>query len=290
MKEKRTISLLVALICIVAAVSTLMAIFADQGRVPIPYESVRGKVVNLYGTGLYRHMSADVAIQGIAQDYVTLFLGIPLLVISLFSALRGSLRGRFVLAGTLNYFLVTYLFYLAMGMYNALFLCYVILLSASFFAFLIVLLSFQTEELPGAFNSSTPRKSVGGFLIFNACAIALLWLKIVVPPLADGSVFPAELEHYTTLIVQGFDLALCLPVCFVSGLLLIRQKPIGYLAATVTVIFLPLLMTALTAKVIAMAHAGVNVIPVAFIIPSFLLLSLTGAVWMLKSILPVKAE
>jgi copper oxidase (laccase) domain-containing protein len=35
-----------------------------------------------------------------------------------------------------------------------------------------------------------------------------------------------------------------------------HQKPIGYLAATVTIIFLPLLMTALTAKVIAMAHAG----------------------------------
>jgi hypothetical protein len=45
-----------------------------------------------------------------------------------------------------------------------------------------------------SFQSFNAAKDVGGFLIFNACAIALLCLKIVVPPLLDGSVFPAELS------------------------------------------------------------------------------------------------
>src|SRR5690606_11461775 len=73
------------------------------------------------GTGIY---SAEVAPQGIAQDYVTLFPGLPFLWISLAWARKGSLRGRFLLAGVLGYFFVTYLFYLMMGMYNALFLVY----------------------------------------------------------------------------------------------------------------------------------------------------------------------
>lgn len=36
--------------------------------------------------------------------------------------------------------------------------------------------------------------------------IGSLWLGVVVPPLVDGSIYPKELQHYTTLVVQGFDL------------------------------------------------------------------------------------
>jgi hypothetical protein len=68
-------------------------------------------------------MSAEVAPQGIVQDYVTLFLGIPLLFLSLFMANNGSLRGRFLLSGALGYFLVTYLFILLWACIMACFSC-----------------------------------------------------------------------------------------------------------------------------------------------------------------------
>lgn len=54
-----------------------------------------------------------VAIQGIAQDYVTLLVGIPLLLVELYFFRKGSLSGKFLLTGTLLYFMLTYLFYLA---------------------------------------------------------------------------------------------------------------------------------------------------------------------------------
>src|SRR5690606_12235855 len=101
---------------------------------------------------VYRHMSAEVAPQGIAQDYVTLFAGVPLLIIALFYARRGLIRGRLFLAGVLGYFLVTYLFYLVMGMYNYLFLVYTALLGLSFFAFLLTMFSFRDVDLPAAFT------------------------------------------------------------------------------------------------------------------------------------------
>ncbi|NMB81333.1 MAG: hypothetical protein GYA14_05900 [Ignavibacteria bacterium] len=44
-------------------------------------------------------MSTEVAIQGIAQDYITLFAGVPLLLISLFLARKNSLSGLLILAG-----------------------------------------------------------------------------------------------------------------------------------------------------------------------------------------------
>ncbi|OPX85461.1 MAG: hypothetical protein A4E53_03455 [Pelotomaculum sp. PtaB.Bin104] len=82
------------------------------------------------------------------------------------------------------------------------------------------------------------------------------------PPLIECSLYPIALEHYTTLIVQGMDLGLLLPLAVVSGVLLIQKKPFGYLLGPVYFIFLSLLMTALTAKVIAMGIRGYNIIPV----------------------------
>jgi len=284
MKNKKVISVLVIVVAIIAIIAASSGIFSHGGNGPHEYLSIRGKTVTIYGDGLYRHMSADVAIQGIAQDYVTLFLAVPLLLISLIFAMKGSLRARFLLAGILNYFLVTYLFYLEMAMYNEMFLAYVILTGTSFFAFVILLLNFDIQKLPVLFSSNIPVKFIGGFLIFNSIVIALLWLSVVIPPLIDGSVIPDAVDHYTTLTVQGLDLALFLPISFVSGFLLIKRKPFGYLMSTVTLVFLPMLMTALTAKIIAMALEGVNVIPAVFIIPSILLISIICSIFLLRNI------
>lgn len=56
---------------------------------------------------------------------------------------------------------MTYLFYLVMGMYNALFLVYVFLLGASFFSFILNLSLFDVTKLPAAFHPATPVKTTG---------------------------------------------------------------------------------------------------------------------------------
>lgn len=284
MKHRKSITILSSVIVLLAIIAASVGIFSSGGPGPYQVETVRGDTVTVYGKGIYKHMSVDVAPQGIAQDYVTLFVAVPLLIISLIWARRDSLRGRFLLAGTLGYFLVTYLFYLVMGMYNALFLVYVILLGTSFFAFAQVLLSIYTNELPPQFKESTPVKWAGGFLIFNSIAIGMMWLGIVVPPLLERTIIPDQVQHYTTLIVQGLDLALLLPLSFVSGLLLIRKRPFGYLLAPVYFVFLSILMGALTAKIIAMGMLGQNVIPAIVIIPLLGLISITCSIFIFKNI------
>ncbi|MDV7393351.1 hypothetical protein RZS08_18405, partial [Arthrospira platensis SPKY1] len=84
------------------------------------------------------------------------------------------------MSGVLGYFLVTYLFYTAMGMYNVLFLAYVALLGLSFFGFVLSLLRFEVSGVAAFFSEKTPNRFAGGFLIFNAVSIALLWLSMVV--------------------------------------------------------------------------------------------------------------
>tara|TARA_R100001143_G_C3360693_1_gene135333 strand:+ start:4375 stop:5271 length:897 start_codon:yes stop_codon:yes gene_type:complete len=284
MKHEKQITILIWFIILLSCFASLAGIFSSGGPGTFEYESIRGETVQIYGEGLYRHMSADVAPQGIAQDYVTFFIGIPLLLLSLFYARNGSLKGRFILAGTLGYFLVTYLFYLVMGMYSELFLIYTALLGTSFFAFILTLFSFDVNRLPSLFNESTPIKTAGSFLILNAIMIALLWLGIVVPPLFDGTIIPTETEHYTTLIVQGLDLGLLLPLAVVSGMLFIKKQPIGFLATPIYLVFLSILMLALVAKIIAMGLLGQNIIPVVFIIPAIALTSITLSTLVLRSI------
>lgn len=280
MKNTKTITILVLLTALLAAIAAAAGIFTNQGSGQYEFKSIHDQTVTIYGKGLYQHMSADVAIQGIAQDYITLFLAIPLLLLSLFWARKGSLKGRFILAGTIGYIFLTYLFYMNMAMFNSLFLVYVSLTGLTFFALVLTLLSINSNQLPQVFDKPLPTKFIGGFLIFNASCIALLWLSVVVPPLIDKSIVPLSVQHYTTLTVQAFDLSLFLPISFVSGLLLIRKHKFGFLMAPVYLVFLSLLMTALIAKIVAMALAGVNVVPAIVIIPCIALVSI-GCVFIL---------
>lgn len=286
MKQSRTIGILVFCIVIMASTATISGIYSRKGDGKYRYTSIRGNTVEIYGKGLYKHMSVEVAPQGIAQDYVTLFAGVPLLLVSFYFFQRGSLKGQFLLAGTLMYFLVTYMFYLTMAMYNQLFLGYVFLLGSSFFAFALCCLAFDIDQLRSFFLESSPVKLAGAFLILSECLIALLWLSITLPPLLNGTIIPPQVEHYTTLIVQGLDLAILLPLSFVSGVLFIRKKTLGYFLAPVFLVFLSLLMTALTAKIIAMAILGYNVIPAVFIIPIFNIGAIVCAILVLKKIKP----
>jgi hypothetical protein len=284
MKQKKTITTLIVAITLLSGITTVVEIFSTGGPGNFGYETIRGETVTIYGKGIYKHMSADVAIQGIAQDVVTLAIGIPLLLFSLFGFKKGSVKSRFLLTGATGYFFVTYLFYTAMGMYNELFLVYVTLLGLTFFALFNLFISFDIKIVSEYFSNDAPAKFTGGFLIFNSIAIALMWLGRVVPPLLDGSVYPVDLQHYTTMIVQGFDLGLLLPISFVAGWLLLKNRPMGFLIGVPYIVFLSVLMTALSAKIIAMGISGVNIIPAVFIVPAINLVTIVCAVLMVRNI------
>lgn len=284
MKYMKIVTFLVICIVVFSTAAALVGIFSSGGPGTYEYETIRGDVIEIYGKGIYQHMESEVAIQGIAQDYITLSIGVPLLLVGLFKARKGSLRGRFLLTGTLGYFLLTYLFYLLMAMYNTLFLLYVFLMGASFFALILMLMSFDIEKLKDNFGDSTPHKFPGIFLIVNGLNIAFLWLSTIVPPLLDGTIYPKALGHSTTLVVQGMDLGLMLPFSVVSGILLLKKSNFGYLFAPVYLIFLSILMAALTAKLIAMGMAGVSIIPAIFMIPGTMMLAIICAVILLRNL------
>src|SRR6056297_4256288 len=165
MKHSRIIVVLVLLIVVFAGIASFTGIISNEEMGLKEVTSVHGEVIELYGRGIYHNMSADVAVQGIGQDYVTFFLAIPLLIFGLFKALKGMLRWRLFLAGVLGYFFVNYWFYTAMGMYNALFLIYVSLMGLTFISLFTVLFGVDLKSIQEKFSSKTPFKLAGIFLI-----------------------------------------------------------------------------------------------------------------------------
>lgn len=258
MKNQRAISILVFVITIFSIMATSYAIFSNQGVGEYKYISIFGDTVLIYGKGLYKHDSVSMAAQAIAQDYVTLFFGVPLLVFSLYLYRKGLLKGHLLLTGTLGYFLYTYVSYSFLSMYNSMFLVYVILMSASFFAFLLAMMSYEIAKLPLFFKEKLPVRLIGGFLLFASFIFGMMWLGKVVQPLINHT-STEGIDHYTTLVIQALDLGFVVPVGIVSGLLLIKRKPFGYLLSSVIIIKDITLITALSAMIFLQIRAGVEV-------------------------------
>ncbi len=260
MKHHRTIIILTALIVLLSLVAGITGIMPGEGTGPEgqTFVSIHGENVQLHGKGIYANDSVAAAAQAIAQDWVTVFLGVPLLILSCWLASRKSLRARLLFAGTLAYFLYTYMSYSFLCTYNSLFLVYVALMSLCFFAFVLVMLSFDMAQLQEAFSESLPVKTIGTLIITFISAIALMWLGRIVPPLMTGGT-PLGLEHYTTLVIQVMDLGLVIPVSILAGILLMRRKPAGLLLAAVMCMKGATMLTSLTAMVINQKLTGVDI-------------------------------
>lgn len=277
MNIARRLTPLVLVLAVLVAVAAAVPFLFTRGPGPTHHTSVRGVDVVLYGYGPYRHMPATVAVQGLAQDAVTLTVGVPFVMVALAWARRGSRAGQLALGGAIGYLLVQYVLYLAMATYNELFLLWVAIVALAFQAFVRLLLGLRESIVDRIPSPRWVRRSVGLFLIVNGLLVALMWLSVIVPPLLNGSLYPPELGHLTTMIVQGFDLALFLPPSIMAGHAYLRGSSAGALLAPVYAVFLGLQMLALLAKVVWMDAVGVSAGPALVIIPLLLCGALVAA-------------
>ena len=283
MKFKKSISILVCLIAILSLAASLLGLFSTGGPGVHAFRTINDQVVQIYGLGLYQNDSVAIAAQGIASDLVTLVMGIPLLLASLCYAVKNSFRGRQLLAGTLGYFLYTYTSYTFYWMYNRFFLVYIALMSLSLFAFILSMMSFDIENIGAYFSPKLPVKFLGGFQIFIAIAIGMMWLGMITPSIVEGKV-PAGLEHYTTLVIQGMDLGFVVPAAILSGVLLIKKKPFGYLLSSVILIKGITMLTAISAMILNQALNNVTMsIAEVVMFPAFNVIAIATLVVLLKN-------
>jgi hypothetical protein len=273
---------LVPMIFVLALAAAVAGLLPGEGQ-PYSLTNFRGDPVTINARGLYYWDTVSSAAQMQGNDMVTLALGLPLLAISFWLTLRGSLRGRLLLTGTLGFFLYTYMSMCFGTAYNSFFLVYVSLFGLSLYAFILSMLSFNLKTLPRHFSNRLPRRGFAVFLFFISAALLLMWLGRIAPSLLQNQI-PA-MENVTSMFIQAMDLAMIVPLCALAGFLLLRRSPLGYLLASVGVMKFLSMCVALSMMLLNMLRAGVDPgAPALILFPSLAVVNVIFAVILLRNI------
>jgi hypothetical protein len=253
----RSVTWLSWLVAALALVAAGVGLLWQTGASPVPFTTVHGGTVQLFGNGIYRYDTLFTGAANRGTDAATLFLGIPLLVVALVLAGRGSLRARLLLTGVLAYFLYVYASVALSAAYNALFLVYIALFSASLFAFVRCVASLDLEALTSRLSPDVPRRAPGLFLLASAAMTAGIWLSELVGALVSGQP-PKTLGSYTTIVTDVLDLGIITPALLVAGVLVLRRAALGYLLSFALLGIIVVLGPAIAAQTVSQVSAGVS--------------------------------
>jgi hypothetical protein len=220
--------------------------------------SVVATLLGFFRTGHYRDAAYHLP-QIYGQDVVTLGLGVPLLAVGLWFAMRGSLRGYVVWLGALGYMLYTWASYAFMLYFNEFFLGYVALFGLSLYAFVGGVLHLDPEGVRTRLDGRIPFRLTIAYLVGMGLFIAAGWLAEIVPATLDGTVPESiRLAQVPTSVIYAMDLAVLLPAVIVVAVWLRRRRAWGYVFTGVLLVKFATLGLAVLAMEVRSAQTGVG--------------------------------
>lgn len=204
----------------------------------------------IVSTGIYGLLFKDAYIketanwtaQVIAQDWVNLLLGVPVLLVSAFLAYRNSLRAYFVWLGTLVFIAYSYVIYAFNIHYNQMFYPYVAILGLSFYMLVFSLANLDFQKIKDSFKAGWAGRGLSNLLLTTGILFYLMWLSSVAAYLIKGT-FPVDLNTagLVTNPVHVLDMAIFLPSAIISAILLKKKSKYGYVFPFVILIAMVLL-------------------------------------------------
>jgi len=234
---------------------------------------------------IYKDENLSFATQAVAQDFVTALVAVPLFLLCLLWAARGSLRARLGWLGILFYFVYTYLMYAVATVFNPLFLVYTAAYSLALIALILGLTRLDLGQVKAIFGERTPRRTVGIYCIVMGSALGLIWVKVIIEAMISrGTSFLFQQQTSQSLVIQAMDLGLVVPLGVIGGVLLLRRRPAGYLLASVLMMKVVTLLTAVWAMAILMLVRDVGGEPQAVVIIGIVdLIGIALAAWFFAS-------
>lgn len=277
MTRTTTTTALAALAAALTVAATLGGILSQQTGQPVPFTSVRGEPVELFGHGLYRYDSLFSGANFRAQDIVVLVLGVPALVVAAVLAQRGSRRGRLLLAAAFGALAYVYASMALMAAFNAFFLVYVATLSTSLFGLVLTLRALEDADTRALEARPLPYRSGGVFMLTGGAVTVAVWLLPLLTAQLTGTP-PDHLDHSTTMVTDALDLALITPGTVIAGVLLLRRHPLGVIVAMPLLGIIVLLLPLIVAGTISQLAAGIAFTPAEIVGPiaGFGLLAVAG--------------
>jgi hypothetical protein len=161
--------------------------------------------------------------QLIAQDYVTLLLGVPILTAGIILTNRHSTRGWLLLTGGLAYIIYGYFFYVIGVRFNVLFLLYIAIFGSALYALIVLTTNTDIDLLKSQMQVKTRTRLTGGFLIASGLLFVFMWSGRVLASLSSGTI----LDPVTRQVIV-IDMAVLLPALILTGTLLWRKNRWGF--------------------------------------------------------------
>lgn len=249
--------------------------------------TVVATLVGLLVPGFYR--DAPVLLpQVYGQDLLTLVAAVPALAVSLYFAVRGSLRGYVVWLGVTGYLLYTYASYAFMTAFNELYLVYTTLLWLTLFTFVGGVVRLDATGLKRSIGE-TPVRLYAGFYVLLSVLISSLWLSEILPATTSGTVPPSIAEaELPTSVIYSFDLGIIIPAFLLTAYWLWRGESWGYAFTGVLLVKIATLGGAVLAMAAYMIRDGQEV-PLPQIV-IFGLMTFVSVVLMVRYLLSIDQE
>ncbi len=178
------------------------------------------------------------------NDLVTLTLAVPLLVGGLVLSQRGSTRGTLLWAGMLAYAVYNYAYYLLGAALNRFFPLYVVCAVLAAAALVRLLVALDPDAIAARFSGRTPVRAIGGYFVFVAVGLSVIWLGTWAAYAFGGRPTPIETEAFK--LVAALDMALMVPALAIGGALLFRRRAWGYVIAALAGVQASLYLLVLT--------------------------------------------
>jgi hypothetical protein len=256
MQKNSALTWLVPLIALIAIITAGVGLFSQGGDGAYTFTTLHSQNVEIYGKGLYQNDSRLVGSGFRGVDAVTLFISIPLLVVSFLFYRRGNQNAHLLMIAALFYFLYNAGSMSFAASFNTMFPFYIAQFSASLFATILALTSFDRQTLANRVQPGFPHRGMAVFLFIAGAGTLMLWWSELIGPLMSGQA-PALLGPYTTLYTHGFDSAVITPAAILTGLFLLRREPLGYLLAAPIMVFCTLVGIVVIAQTISQTLEGI---------------------------------
>ncbi len=194
--------------------------------------------IGIYTPDFYSKETLNWQTQSAGQDIIDLVLIVPVLISSALLTFVNKKIATFLWGGVLLYLIYTFTIYCFDVHFNKLFVVYCLTLGLSFYS-LIYFLQIQVHErLVKDVGNRLVIKVTGTYFLVISGLFYLLWLGEIVPAVVQGAVPPSVLESgLPSNPVHIIDLSVVLPGIFITGLLLLKMKPFGFILTPVLLTF-----------------------------------------------------
>lgn len=170
-------------------------------------------------------------------DVVTLFIAVPLLLIAIYSAQRGSCRGGLLRIGVLFYVLYNNMYYLFGTAYNGFFLMYPLIFVLSAGALVAALLTIDAERIATQFRPGAWMKWIAAWMFVLTAILLANALGEYIPFVLSGKLPQVTLDTgLNTSLVAICDLTLWVPLLVLGGAWLLRSGPWGYIVSALILV------------------------------------------------------